>query len=116
MTPHSRASTVSWMSSPRVVSPLIQPFADIGVLEGKRYGVVGRPSDWLISSVVDYEQVRDMLGAEIVDIPIERLVEIVRAGGGVEGSAIRLKPMNEPKFGKPISEADFRGAQAIYRA
>ena len=100
----------------RVVSPLIQPFADLGVLDGKRYGVVGRPSDWLISSAVDYEQVRDMLGAEIVDIPIEKLLDMVRAGVGSDVSVVPLKPMNEPKFGKPIPEADFSGAQAIYRA
>lgn len=44
------------------------------ILEGKRFGVIGRPSDWLISSGVDYAVARERLGAELVDIPIEELV------------------------------------------
>ena len=42
-------------------------------LKGVRLGVIGKPSDWLISSEVDREVVREKLGVEFVDIPIEEL-------------------------------------------
>ena len=44
------------------------------ILAGKRFGVIGRPSDWLISSGVDYTAAKEHLGAELIDIPIEELV------------------------------------------
>ena len=101
---------------PREVSSLIHPFADLGILSGKRYGVVGRPSDWLISSAVDYAQVREDLGAELIDIPIEELVELVKAGKGQGSRAVQLKLLNEPRYGKPITGAVFDASLAIYRA
>ena len=50
------------------------------ILEGKRFGVIGRPSDWLISSGVDYAAAREKLGAELIDIPIEELVAEAKKG------------------------------------
>lgn len=43
-------------------------------LFGKRLGVVGRPSDWLISSAADYAAVKEKAGIDIIDIDIEELV------------------------------------------
>ena len=57
------------------------PFPWGTLLAGKRYGVIGQPSDWLISSGVDYAAVRERLGAQLLDIPIGELVEEVRRGG-----------------------------------
>lgn len=45
---------------------------------GARLGVIGRPSDWLISSDVDYVAAREKLGLELVDIDIDELVALVR--------------------------------------
>ena len=101
---------------PREVSSLVHPFADLGILDGKRYGVVGHPSDWLISSDVDYAQVREVLGAQLIDIPISELVELVKAGKGEGRGAVSLKPLNEPRYGKPITGAGFDDSLAIYRA
>lgn len=44
-----------------------------------RLGVIGRPSDWLISSDVDYAKAREKFGFELVDIPIEELIDDVKA-------------------------------------
>jgi L-fucose isomerase-like protein len=44
-------------------------------LQGARVGVIGRPSDWLISSVADPAALSGMFGIELVDIPISELVE-----------------------------------------
>ena len=46
---------------------------------GGRYGVVGKPSDWLIASVPDYEEVRKKLQTELISIPMEELLEAFSA-------------------------------------
>ena len=92
---------------------LVKPFSGRKMLAGKRYGVIGRPSDWLISSAVDYAKAKSLLGAELIDIPIEELVS------GVSQEALpscQLKPLNTPKYGKPITEKDFGGALQVYAA
>lgn len=52
----------------------------------QRLGVIGRPSDWLIASQVDYDQVRLRMGIELVDIPIERVTSLGEVDGGVAGA------------------------------
>lgn len=44
-------------------------------LQHCRLGVIGEPSDWLISSNVDAEIVRQKLGVELVSIPMKELFE-----------------------------------------
>ena len=100
--------------APAAASGLRRPFKGELQLRGKRYGVVGHPSDWLISSDVDYDAARRVLGAELVDIPIDKLVSMVR--GGVSAELPDLKPLNLPKYGRPISEQDWKGSMAIYSA
>ncbi|MBR6320249.1 MAG: hypothetical protein IKR50_07410 [Prevotella sp.] len=48
-------------------------------LVGCRLGVVGEPSDWLISSQADYAAVRRRLGIELVDIPMSELLRTIAA-------------------------------------
>lgn len=43
------------------------------LLNGARLGIIGQPSDWLISSHADKEQVKSRLGIELVDIPMETM-------------------------------------------
>ncbi len=98
---------------------LVTRFYGRKLLAGKRYGVIGQPSDWLISSAVDYAKAKSALGAELVDIPISELLETVRAGAADTSLAAvrsRLKAVNQPKFGRDISGADFDGAIRIYEA
>ena len=40
-----------------------------------RLGVIGKPSDWLISSGADYGIVRERLGRELVDISMQELLD-----------------------------------------
>ena len=107
------------------------------ILDGMRFGVIGKPSDWLISSDVDYAVVRENLGAELVDIPIEELIEearrpgpetppnpgnLCRNGEGspskapISGPGIDLKPLNPPRYGSKIDAGDWQGALSIYAA
>ena len=58
---------------PAMIMPL--PSTDLG---GKRVGVIGAPSDWLISSGVDYAKAEDRLNVKMVDVPIEELIRGIR--------------------------------------
>lgn len=44
-------------------------------LKDTRIGVVGQPSDWLISSHADAMKVMDKLGARLLEIPMEELLQ-----------------------------------------
>ena len=49
-------------------------------LQGTRIGVIGQPSDWLIASQADPMSVMDKLGAKLVEVPMEELLnEIAKA-------------------------------------
>lgn len=45
-------------------------------LQGKRLGVIGKPSDWLISSGVNYKTVSEKLGITLVDIAMDELLQV----------------------------------------
>ncbi len=66
-------------SSARNTPSLVKKFQDRKVLAGKRFGVIGNPSDWLISSTVDYAKAKKTLGAELIDIPMVELLDEVGA-------------------------------------
>lgn len=48
------------------------------ILKQTKLGVVGKPSDWLISSVPDYTLVQNKMGLSLVDIPLSMIEERAR--------------------------------------
>jgi len=44
-------------------------------LASTKLGVIGKPSDWLIASDVDYNKVKDALGISLIDIKMDELVK-----------------------------------------
>ena len=68
--------------NPEYISKRIALLAKVGeakmLLKGCRLGVVGKPSDWLISSSVDRDIVKRRLGIDIVDIPMQELLDVIR--------------------------------------
>jgi len=44
-------------------------------LASTKLGVIGKPSDWLIASDVDYDKVKDVLGISLIDIEMDELVK-----------------------------------------
>ena len=46
-------------------------------LQGCRLGIIGEPSDWLISSHADKEAVRQRLGIRLIDIPMQELLDVI---------------------------------------
>ena len=76
-------------------------------LHGTRLGIIGEPSDWLISSHADKAQVKEQLGIELVDIPMQALLEAIekKDEGVMDASSERVE----------IQQA-LPGAQRIYEA
>lgn len=66
----SRSSEVNCLNY--CYTPFVHP-ADVCL--SARYGVIGRPSDWLIASDPDREALLSLLDATLVDIPIDELIE-----------------------------------------
>ena len=90
---------------------------DMGrILEGMKVGVVGKPSDWLISSDVDYKAAKERLGVEIIDIDINKLVDLAKTPDRTLLKELDLNALNKPKFGSEITEKDFGKALDIYCA
>ena len=46
-------------------------------MKGCRLGIIGKPSDWLISSLVEPTIVKERLGIELVEIPMEELLQTI---------------------------------------
>lgn len=44
-------------------------------LKSSRLGVIGTPSDWLISSVPNVQDVKRILGVDLIDIPLSKIEE-----------------------------------------
>ena len=47
----------------------------IDKLNGKRVGVIGQPSGWLIASSVDYAAIRERWAVVMVDVPLDEVVK-----------------------------------------
>jgi L-fucose isomerase-like protein len=79
-------------------------------LRGARFGVVGKPSDWLIASDVDYGKLREKSGIELVDITIKELKEEINRKHIYENNYIKdLKA-------KQFNEKEVEDALYIYGA
>ncbi|GAB4115147.1 MAG: fucose isomerase [Candidatus Caldatribacteriota bacterium] len=47
-------------------------------LDSTRLGVIGHPSDWLISSKVNYKMIKERLGVSLIDLNIEELFKEIK--------------------------------------
>jgi len=59
----------------RRIKELSKIFKVKSKLASTKLGVIGKPSDWLIASDVDYNQVKDVLGISLIDIEMGELVK-----------------------------------------
>jgi len=66
---------------PDYISKRIRLLAKVGEarqsLKGSKLGIIGEPSDWLISSVADKDTVMRHLGISLVDIPMQELLDVI---------------------------------------
>lgn len=59
------------------ISQLSSVAKAIEKLKNTRLGVIGKPSDWLISSVPDYAEVKRKLGVTLVDVPLDEVKKLI---------------------------------------
>lgn len=86
-------------------------------LRGSRLGVIGKPSDWLISSTPDASALYERLGVELVDIPISELVEGYNNTDFGQGSEVAYKAKAEFESHAPSALQKYcEGAFKIYCA
>ena len=104
--------------SPEYIRHRIALIAKVGEarrqLRGARLGIVGQPSDWLISSIVDGDRVRERFGIELVPIPMGDLLlefhalKSVDVQDEVEKFAAHVAPLNAvdaPAIQKSLGDA-----------
>ena len=77
-------------------------------LQGARMGVIGEPSDWLIASHADPVALMDRLGAHLVQVPMEDLLqEIAKSPADAAPAEVPMAPK---------VRAAYPGATQIYHA
>ena len=80
-------------------------------LSGMRLGVVGKPSNWLIASDVNYKEAKDKFGVELIDISTEEFLSQVKT------SKPKLDPIIfEPLLNEKVNKETLDGALQIYAA
>ncbi len=71
---------------------LLQIEDAFNTLKNKKIGVIGKPSDWLIASHASARDIKEKLGVEMEDIPMEELLkEIAGAKGNTSGPDAPMK-------------------------
>ena len=76
-------------------------------LLGSRLGIIGQPSDWLISSSVDERVVRQRFGVELVNIPMKELLDVISE---------TPEPLSEDSSDIEAIRSSLPGANKIYKA
>jgi len=61
----------------------------------QRLGVVGKSSDWLIASQVNYKDVLEKMNAELIDIPFEELSSLGEVDPGMKGAEAIYERLKE---------------------
>ena len=77
-------------------------------LQGARIGVIGQPSDWLISSHADSMAIMDKLGIRILEVPMEELLQEIEKAQGEPAP-------REVEMEQKVRDA-YPGAVKIYNA
>ena len=81
------------------------------LLENKRYGVVGKPSNWLISSDVDYLKAKEKFGVTLVDISFDEFKKEIDEAKDIVDPIVFNNKLNEK-----VDEDTLKVALKIYSA
>ena len=81
------------------------------LLENKRLGVVGKPSNWLISSDVDYRLAKEKFGVSLIDITFEEFKEEIGKAKDIVDPVVF-----ETKLNEKVDELTLEVALKIYSA
>ena len=88
----------------------------VSKLQGKRVGVIGKPSGWLIASGVDYAAMRERWGVEMVDVPLDEVVKGYEAITGDQVQAITDEFISKAVGMKEPSRDEVVKAMRLYRS
>ena len=88
----------------------------ISKLQGKRVGVIGKPSGWLIASNVDYAAMHNRWGVEMVDVPLDEVVKGYEAIPDSEVQDITDEFINKAMGMKEPSRDEIVKAMRLYRS
>ena len=88
----------------------------ISKLQGKRVGVIGKPSGWLIASNVDYAAMHNRWGVEMVDVPLDEVVKGYEATPDSEVQDITDEFINKAMGMKEPSRDEVVKAMRLYRS
>ena len=88
----------------------------IAKLQGKRIGVIGKPSGWLIASNVDYAAMRERWGVEMVDVPLDEVVKGYEAVAADELQDIADEFISKAAGVKEPSRDEVVKAMRLYRS
>ena len=88
----------------------------IAKLQGKRIGVIGKPSGWLIASNVDYAAMRDRWGVEMVDVPLDEVVKGYEAVAADEVQDVADEFFSKAAGVKEPSRDEVVKAMRLYRS
>ena len=80
------------------------------LLKGMRLGVVGKPSDWLIASIMDYDVVKAKTGAIMVDISFNEFKDTIE-----DSAPIGFEELKD-KINHRIDASELKLALRIYSA
>ncbi len=82
----------------------------IDLLNGTRLGVIGKPSDWLIASQVNYKEAKEKFGVNLIDVPFSELLDEINKIDDCDASKFSLD-VNEK-----VSFEEIKKAYKIYLA
>lgn len=78
----------------------------INELKKQRFGIIGKPSDWLIASIPNYQAVKKTFGCSLIEIPIKEL----------ETLAKKIKTPTKWSIKGSFDKQELAKANAIYQA
>jgi len=81
------------------------------LLQNKRLGVVGKPSNWLISSDVDYRLAKEKFGVDLIDITFDEFKEEIDKAKDIVDPVVFKTKLNEK-----VDEKTLEVALKIYSA
>ena len=88
----------------------------IDKLNGKRVGVIGKPSGWLIASGVDYAAIRERWAVVMEDVPLDEVVKGYEAIGDDEVQDITDEFISKAVGVKEPSRDEVVKAMRLYRS
>lgn len=93
------------------ISTKSRGFSKNRLLNDMRLGIVGKPSDWLISSDVNYEQAYQDLGVKLVNISSDEFLDTIKQ------AKPKMDPVIfEPLLNEKVNKETLDGALQIYSA